>query len=259
MIWMMKVNRRILQHCKNLYILKILLKLIIVSICAKMKLSKFWHFNFRVVDSWYNIKFFVTILGLNHWNVSILLGFWQFQKVLDFQLLMNVNVPILCTISLFLVGFSSLDKSPSLTSPSFVFSFFWMRGRLIQFANKLIKTTQIYYKHQHSFHCNIVISCKYNTVMEMLIVWYFKYSEFFSPLVHLDPAKQNNRLSSPPAVGVGSGHSNIWTLCRPICLISFGNQTHFAVIKVRENSSFWLVDFIHLGFLLVNVLKNNTI
>ena len=163
MIWMMKVNRRILQHCKNLYILKILLKLIIVSICAKMKLSKFWHFNFRVVDSWYNIKFFVTILGLNHWNVSILLGFWQFQKVLDFQLLMNVNVPILCTISLFLVGFSSLDKSPSLTSPSFVFSFFWMRGRLIQFANKLIKTTQIYYKHQHSFHCNIVISCKYKT------------------------------------------------------------------------------------------------
>ena len=224
-----------------------------------MKLSKFWHFNFRVVDSWYNIKFFVTILGLNHWNVSILLGFWQFQKVLDFQLLMNVNVPILCTISLFLVGFSSLDKSPSLTSPSFVFSFFWMRGRLIQFANKLIKTTQIYYKHQHSFHCNIVISCKYNTVMEMLIVWYFKYSEFYSPLVHLDPAKQNNRLSSPPAVGVGSGHSNIWTLCRPICLISFGNQTHFAVIKVRENSSFWLVDFIRLGFLLVNFLKNNTI
>ena len=105
MIWIMKLHRRFLQHCKNLYILKILLKLIIVSICAKMKLSKFWHFNFRVVDSWYNIKFFVTILGLNHWNVSILLGFWQFQKVLEFQLLMNVNVPILCTISLFLWGF----------------------------------------------------------------------------------------------------------------------------------------------------------
>ena len=104
-------------------------KLIIVSICAEMKLSNFWHFNFGVVDSWYNIKFFVTILGLNHWNVSILSGFWQFLKVLNFQLLMNVNVPILCTISLFLAGFSSLDKSPSLTSPSFLFSFFgWKEG-----------------------------------------------------------------------------------------------------------------------------------
>ena len=56
---------------------------------------------------------------------------------------------------------------------------------------------------------------------------------FISP-AHLNPTKQNNRLSSTPAVRVGSGHSNIWTLCRPICLISFGNQTHFAVIKVRE-------------------------
>ena len=114
---------------KNLYISKFYWKLIIVSICAEMKLSNFWHFNFGVVDSWYNIKFFVTILGLNHWNVSILLGFWQFLKVLNFQLLMNVNVPILCTISLFLAGFSSLDKSPSLTSPSFLFSFFgWKEG-----------------------------------------------------------------------------------------------------------------------------------
>ena len=114
---------------KNLYISKFYWKLIIVSICAEMKLSNFWHFNFGVVDSWYNIKFFVTILGLNHWNVSILLGFWQFLKVLNFPLLMNVNVPIICKISLFLAGFSFLDKSPSLTSPSFLFSFFgWKEG-----------------------------------------------------------------------------------------------------------------------------------
>ena len=75
-----------------------------------------------------------------------------------------------------------------------------MRGRLIQFTNKLIKTTQIYYKHQQCFHCNSIISCVSSK-------FFFCYSiqKFYSPPAHLEPAKQNNRLSSPPpAAGLGA-------------------------------------------------------